>query len=206
LLLIKMKRIVRFVILLVLTALIVLGLSHPVSAPIADPDISVEPREINAYVCSRFSVEIWITNLPGPMTWFNFTILWDPNLMELVDRENYAVGRDWEYLESLGDGRYSAEAKAYEGGWSTNASWTKLTFHCLGEGTSEIYFDGASILIGQLPYIELDPFICTVHQTVRAVGGVLATANKLAVLSPYLALIGLVGAVTVAVAIRKRKA
>ena len=200
-----MKRIARFVIPVVLAALIVLGLSHPVSAPIADPDISVEPREINAYVCSRFSVEIWITNLPGPMTWFNFTILWDPNLMELVGRENYALGRGWVYLESLGDGKYSDEAKVYDEGWSEPAAWVKLTFHCLGEGTSEIYFDGASVFIVQLPYIELDPFTCTVHQT-RAVGGVLTPTNKLDVLAPYLALIGLVGAVTAAVAIRKRKA
>jgi len=188
----------------ILAALIILGLTQPVSAPI-NPDISVEPREINAYVCSRFSVEIWITNLPGPMTWFNFTILWDPNLMELVDRENYAVGRGWEYLESLGDGRYSAEAKRYQGSWSVNAAWAKLTFHCLGEGTSEIFFSYAKIFIVE-EYIVPDPFTCTVHQTARAVGGVLATANKLAVLSPYLALIGLVGAVTAAVAIRKREA
>lgn len=200
-----MKRMVRLVIPVVLAALILFGLSHPVSAPEGNPDISIEPREINAYVCSRFNVEIWITNLPGAMTWFNFTILWDPNLMELVDRENYAEGRGWVYLENLGDGRYSAEPKVYDGGWTEDAAWIKLTFHCLGEGTSEIYFDGASIFIGQLPYIELDPFTCTVHQTVRAVGGILAPVNKLAVLAPYLALIGLFGAITAIFAIRKPK-
>jgi len=39
----------------------------------------------------------------------------------------------------------------------------------------------------------------------RPVGGALVTTSKLAVLSPYLALLGLVGAVTVAVALQRRK-
>jgi len=39
----------------------------------------------------------------------------------------------------------------------------------------------------------------------RVVGGVMVPANKLIILAPYLASVGLVGAVTVAVAIRRRK-
>jgi len=39
----------------------------------------------------------------------------------------------------------------------------------------------------------------------RPVGGVLTPVNKLAILAPYLALIGLVGAVTVAVAVQRRR-
>lgn len=40
----------------------------------------------------------------------------------------------------------------------------------------------------------------------RPVGGVVMTVNKLIILAPYLALVGLVGAVTAAVAVKRRKA
>jgi len=123
--------------------------------------------------------------------------------MELVDRENYAEGRGWQYKENLGDGKYSAEPKVYGPGWTEDAAWVKLTFHCLGEGTSEIYFDDASIFIQG--YITPDLFICIAHQSTRPVGGVLTPVNKLAILAPYLALLGLVGAVSLAATARRRR-
>jgi len=54
------------------------------------------------------------------------------------------------------------------------------------------------------PYIEytLGP---TPTPTPRPVGGVLTPVNKLTILAPYLALIGLVGAVTMAVAAKRRR-
>jgi len=47
------------------------------------------------------------------------------------------------------------------------------------------------------PYIEYT-------LSARAVGGILTPVNKLTILAPYLALLGLVGAVTVAVAVQRR--
>ena len=96
-------------------------------------------------------------------------------------------------------------------GWTENSAWVRFTFHCLGEGT------GVILLTSPMPFTIVlrdpqgdphdtapEPFEVTVHQF-KAVGGVVVPVNKLAVLSPYWALIGLVGAVTVAVAVRRRK-
>jgi len=59
------------------------------------------------------------------------------------------------------------------------------------------------------PFVDGDHMIRAVVEQVLAptpVGGIAVPANKLAILAPYLALVGLVGAVTAAVAIqRKRK-
>jgi len=48
--------------------------------------------------------------------------------------------------------------------------------------------------------------VTTVYQGVKPVGGLLVPVSKLTVLAPFLALIGLFGVVTAAVAIRKRRA
>mgnify|MGYP006270229975 CR=1 FL=1 len=51
-----------------------------------------------------------------------------------------------------------------------------------------------------------DPTITALYNRIGiSVGGVVVPLNKLAVLSPYLALLGLVGAVTVAVALQRRE-
>lgn len=65
-------------------------------------------------------------------------------------------------------------------------------------------FGGSSL--ATLTYEELGDYLIRVviEPIVRPVGGILITVNKLEVLAPYLALVGLVGAVTVAVAIRRR--
>jgi len=55
------------------------------------------------------------------------------------------------------------------------------------------------------PILEIDWSTPTPTPTPRAVGGYAVPVNKLAILAPYLALIGLVGAVTAAVAIQRRK-
>jgi len=95
-------------------------------------------------------------------------------------------------------------------GWTENSAWARFTFHCLGAGTGVILLTspmpGTIILrYGEVTvWTSPEPCEVTVHQF-KTVGGVVVPVNKLAVLSPYLALIGLVGAVTVAVAIRRRK-
>jgi len=193
----------------ILAALIILGLTQPVSAPI-NPDMVVEPAEINVYVCSNFDVEIWIRNLPEQsfMYRFRFVLVWYPGLIELVGiSENRADGLGWKFSDSKGDDYYIFEAEAAEGGWQEgDAAWLKLTFHCSGAGTSPLVFDTAKIYLRPVVEITPDLFSATVHQSSRPVGGILTAANKLAIISPYLALIGLFGAVTVAVAaVRRRK-
>jgi len=195
---------------IILAALIILGLTQPVSAPEDDPDMVVEPAEINVYVCSNFDVEIWIRNLPGQsiMYRFRFVLVWYPGLIELVGiSENRAEDLGWKFSDIRGDDYYIFEAEAADGGWQEgDAAWLRITFHCTGAGTSPLVFDTATIYLEEGGGITPDLLSATVHQSSRPVGGILTTANKLAILSPYLALLGLVGAVTLAVAtVRRRK-
>jgi len=195
----------------ILAALIILGLTQPVSAPINDPDMVAEPAEINVYVCSNFDVEIWIRNLPEQsiMYRFRFALEWSPGLIEFVGiSENYAQERGWNFMiPDQGDYYCVFEAWVDEGGWEQgDAPWLKLTFHCSGAGTSPLHIDKPLIYLRPTTEIAPDTFSATVHQSSRPVGGILTAANKLAILSPYLTLLGLVGAVTVAVAaLRRRK-
>jgi len=66
-------------------------------------------------------------------------------------------------------------------------------------------FGGSSL--ATLTYEELGDYLIRVviEPTARPVGGILVPVNKLTVLAPYLALLGLVGVVTVAVAATGRR-
>jgi len=86
-----------------------------------------------------------------------------------------------------------------------------LTFRCLSQGSSLVTLDiGFLRIAGQT--VNPPDFVLTCNQLSRAtsnpyhyVGGELFTANKLAVLSPYLALIGLAGVVASAAVVTKKR-
>jgi len=206
----------KFILPAVLVALIVLGFSHPVLGFDGAPKLSIKPEpSITVSVCSRFTIEIWITDILEGfwMVSFNIYVDWDPTMMECVGYENYATERGWAALEEMSniEGKYTLFAsKVAEPFWNTNARWASITFHCKGTGTSKITV--SSPMLGtiwlwdgevQLPTYP-EPFEIACNQ-VRPVGGVLMPVNKLEILAPYLALIGLVGAVTVAVAVTRRR-
>ena len=196
-----------------LVALCVLGLISPAKGQAA-PKISLEMNGVpvttlNIPVCSKFTLEFWIRDIE--MSWglvaFDIVITWNPDLIELLEAD--PIEREgWTHIVSPGPGY--ATVKSYTtvaNRWIGNATWVLFTFHCLGEGTDLMVLESGEIVLsdggpGAPTYPE--PFEVTVHQF-KAVGGVVVPVNKLAVLSPYLALIGLVGAVTVAVAVRRRK-
>jgi hypothetical protein len=85
-----------------------------------------------------------------------------------------------------------------------------LTFRCLSQGTSQLHMgDGYLDIVGQEQNVLPSDYDVTCNQLSRApsnpyhyVGGELFTANKLAVLSPYLTLIS---AVAVAAVLFKRR-
>ncbi len=203
-----------------LVALCILGLVSPAKGQVLPPKISLEMdgvpvMTLNIHVCSEFTLEFWIRDIPPgySMVYFDYNIKWDPNLMELKDADPIEpIGWDHTVFQVepgliLGKG-YRESPQVL--GWTEDATWAHLTFHCLGEGTGVILLtsplEATMILLDESGYphnTEPEPFEVTVHQF-KAVGGVLHSVDKLAVLSPYLALIGLVGVVTVAVAIRRR--
>ena len=193
-----------------LLALCVLGLVPPTSGNGPPPRLTIEPQTVTVNVCSEFTVEIWIRDIPSgwSMVGFDFRVEWDPTAMEY--RFHTTNDHGWLYMHDVGAGylwfTYPIDTghEITEGDW-----WASITFHCLHEGTSTIVVTSTDTIWlwdGEQTPFGVDPefYGATVHQT-RAVGGVLTGTDKLAVLSPYLALIGLVGAVTVAVAVRRRK-
>jgi hypothetical protein len=178
---------------------------------------------ISETVCSTFSFDLWI-DLPDDlplgqgMVAFDVLLEWNPSQVEykgfqpLTDRQ----GWDVEVTET-GYGYLVLEGEGPP--WRSDASWGSFTFHCLGPGQSIIRVSsppGGTIWIGDgqttpTPY-ELAPYEVTCNQytapppPVRPapVGGTVYSANKLLVLLPYLALVGLASIAVVLVKRRKR--
>jgi hypothetical protein len=201
----------------ILVTIIVLGFSHPVFAPPADPDISVSPGVKNVYVGRTFQITIVISNLPDPMIGFDFEVTWDTTLMELVGWDNFCDDRGWFHNENpvwcAGEYiRYELEGDANGAGpISSDLEWAILTFKCLGEGTSDITIHSSNTIDFDGYSISPDIFngVCNQQLPSRVqrlpVGGVLTPSNKLMILAPYLTLIGLLAAVTKAAVVVKRR-
>jgi len=83
--------------------------------------------------------------------------------------------------------------------FSDDASWVTLTFHCVGGGSSPIgispypdsWWENPSVLE---PFDVVSAGTCN-QRPVVPVGGVVTSVNRLAVMAPYVALLGLVATV-----------
>lgn len=207
----------KFFLSAILVTIIVLGFSHPVYAPLTDPDMSVSPGVMNVYVGSTFQVSIVISNLPAPMIGFDFEVTWDTTLMKLVGWDNFCDDRGWFHTENpvwcAGEYiRYELEGDANGvGPVSSDLEWAVLTFKCLGEGTSDIIIQSSHTIDFEDYSTSPDIFngVCNQRLFSRVqrlpVGGVLTSSNKLMILAPYLTLIGLVAVVTTAAVVVKRR-
>jgi len=221
-----MNKLPRLILPSLLLALVVLALIVPArgqsTTRLAIEQGGVEKETIAVPVCSRFTVEIWVRDIPYPpyyLVGFNFEVKWDPTMMEFISNTPNSHG--WEYNTLLNE---EAGLLAFETGYpipmtyipwpgiNEDDRWLTITFHCLREGTSTISVtspgagtvwvstDGRTAL----PDTEVEGFETTVHQF-KAVGGVLVPVNTFGVLAPYLALMGLVGAVTAAAILRRKR-
>jgi len=87
-------------------------------------------------------------------------------------------------------------------GRSFSSFMIKMFTNTDADGLADVWFFYTSEETG----ISEDPYIeYALAPTPRAVGGVLISVNKLDLLAPYLALVGLVGAVSTVFAIRKKR-
>jgi len=164
--------------------------------------IAVEPQIVDVTVGSNFSIDISIRNVDS-MLRFHFKITWDTNLVRYVSR-TLLLQQGWsvetETVDGLG-GTYVLQATG--GMFSGDATWVTLTFHCLGGGSSPIgvspypdsWWENPSVLI---PFDVVLGGTCNQHPVVP-VGGVVLPVNRLAVMAPYLALLGLVATVAVVI-------
>ena len=207
------------------TFLIIVGLSHRVSAQPAAPDLVISPHGISVAVGSAFTIDIWIKNIPSGyvMSAFEFMVFFDGAMTELVDHDNLAdtPGRNWDANLDVAYGSpyhtyaCSADAGGAAYNWGTDAKWATLTFQCQAEGSSIITaLDEETVYLvnvqtGQASSMNFDNDQITVNQHPPAppvpthVGGEVFSANKLAVLSPYLALISVVA--VAAVVVKRRR-
>jgi len=194
-----------------LAAVMILGVVLPVlgQPPVTAPKISLEPAATLVRVSTRFVLTVWIRDIPAgySMGWYSYRVSWDPKQMELVS----VLDEDHGWQTGGSTGSDYVERLAGGPGVTGDASWLHLTFHCLAEGPAKVTIaspNGIDIYVSdpQNPvHTNPDPFDALVSQVPNAVGGVVMPTNTLAILSPYLAIAGLVVAVSAVVVVKKRR-
>lgn len=185
------------------------------------PTISVEPQTVSTYVGSTFSVDVWIRRVPSSgLALIEFKVIWDPGSLQLVNYVNHVAQNSphWEIkTEEQVSASYLLKAQdptmpqfpnnqyALHG----DMSWATLTFRCTGQGDTTIDFP-VTVAPNQWGYwsdgsdsYPFDEYLnAKVHQTesIAPVGGFMEPVNKLSIIAPYVALLGLVATVAVVVA------
>ncbi|MFC1506524.1 hypothetical protein ACFLQ6_05565 [Thermoproteota archaeon] len=212
-----MSRSLKFVISSILITVIVLGLSSPVKAQVLPPTIYVDaPSTVT--VSTEFDIIISIRDIPSGwgMVLFEIGVDWDPNDLEYIGCEFLGDGRPgW-------DGGCGGDASGAGGGgdddrdfpvsrWTEDAEWLRFRFHCLQAGPTPItvYTLDETFIIenlgnGQTVEVYPENVTVTVNQ-VAPVGGISTPINKLELLTPYLAIAGIIAAISTIYVIKKRK-
>ncbi|MEM2998866.1 MAG: hypothetical protein QW542_07970 [Thermoproteota archaeon] len=226
-----MKEIGRIILPILLATTVMLGLTPQTLANnAATATLTLEPTVISVVPCSTFKVEVWVRDIPDGYGVIagQAMIQWTPSLMEpMMDEVIINLPETWEF-----DGDYSpdgwAVGMAYAGNPPGDAIFedqmvVSITFHCLKEGVATIDLDpppdatwwltlmpkggGGKIPVGggfdSVEVHQVPPRVPPSYST--PVGGILTSANKLVVLAPYLALMGLVGAVSTVYALKRRR-
>jgi hypothetical protein len=207
------------VLILAVTLILSLALTTaPVTAngPTTTPSLEINPHPtISATVSTQFTIQIWIRNIPAgyKLDSFDISVYWDPTQMELLDHKEFTPpGKNWIIQFNIGPDHYGLKngATSTQDTTDLEMAWASLTFHCLAEGTSIIDLSSAvnAVILsdGQTLYPTYpDPFTITCNQVQpRPVGGVVVPVSRLQILAPYLALVGLVIAVSAVVVVKRR--
>jgi len=197
---------------LILISLIVLGLSSPVMAQLPPPPTIYVDAPSPIPVSTEFDIIIWIRNFPSGWGMVHVGILaeWDPNDLEYIECEFLGSSRPgWS-----GDCSWPDLWEGIANGprWTGDAAWFRIRFHCLREGPTSIRVSspplGTVVLensVGTQEAVFPEPVTVTIYQGLGPVGGVASPVNKLEMLTPYLALAGLIMAVSTVFIIRRRK-
>jgi hypothetical protein len=135
---------------------------------------------------------------------FDTRLEWDTSMMEYVSHVSHVSRNGWthKYLDQI-PGLIQIGASGSQ--FSQDASWITVTFHCLGPGISELRIEESSIE-GATARISYNAINLDVNQIEPApVGGVASPINKLEILTPYIALAGLIVALSTVFVIKRRK-
>jgi len=184
---------------------------------------------VDVPVSSEFTVEVWVRNIPYPewgVIGLEFAITWDNMQVEYL----YHTIQDHGFQYFVGPADPKAAGYLYLNvPFDTGVTpvivddwWMSITFHCLAEGSSTIetltveeeipeviyLYEGSTIL-----YINPPPYEVTCNQrqpppdpTAGYVGGELFSTDKLAILAPYMVLIGLIVVAVTTVLVKHRRA
>ena len=205
-----MHNLTKLTLSLILISLIVLGLNNPVAAQ-QPPTIYVDaPSSIP--VSTEFDIIIWIRDIPNGwgMVFFDLQAQWDPNDLEYIECEFLGASRpSWTGACGFPD---AWEGSASGPRWTGDAEWFRIRFHCLREGPAPITVSspplGTVVLEdsgGTQQAVFPEPVTVTIYQGLGPVGGIASSVNKLEILTPYLALAGLIAAVSTVYVIKRRK-
>jgi len=182
------------------------------------PTISVEPQTVFVAVGSTFNVDVWIRKIPlSGLAFFDIKVVWGSGV-ELVKYVNHVTQNNPSWLidnEQQVSASYLLKAQdpaypnfPYNYAVHNDLSWVTLTFRCEGQGDTMIDYPMAgSGHYGVWPdgsdSYPFDEYLnANVHQTepIAPVGGFMEPVNKLSIIAPCVALLGLVSTVAVLVA------
>lgn len=155
-------------------------------------------------VSRTFTVDIWIRDLPSPMIEANIRVEWDTSLMEVVDIDTSVDENGWTFIDGI-LGEYFYFLRAQGPPFSEDDSWIRITFHCLGPGTSEIRIEESSLegSTASISWTKVDLEVTQIEPS--PVGGISTSINKLEILTPYIALAGLIIAVSTVYITKRHK-
>jgi len=214
LLLIAMKKTAKFILSTLLIAVFLIVATIPTAEAQLFTTIYVDPPSVRVPVSTQFTVTVNITAVVNLFAW-QFNMTFDPALLEC---KGVTEGP---FLKTGGPTIFAGPVIDNNNGWvlvgcslagpipgvTGSGDLAFVTFHCRGVGDGKLEFDPATtyLLDPQGAQIPREAIGGSVTQYSRAVGGVLVPVNNLTILAPYLALVGLIGAVTVAVAATRRR-
>ena len=181
--------------------------------------VSFTETQIDVSVGSTFLVHVSIHSLPLSMTGFDFVVDYDPTQIQFnPPPSGYYFPTGWTKTvydySTLGKIELAIHADDDLAAISYDHEWLVASFTCLAAGTSIIEVspslsqDTIILVDGSVIFYPAVNIPCNQHVPPPEgpnlhVGGELFTANKLAVLSPYLALISVVAVAAVVVKCRR---
>jgi hypothetical protein len=160
-------------------------------------------------VSTEFDIIIRISDVPDGFGLIQVLVnlQFDPNDLEYIECEFLVDDPTGGWQGTAGCGQVSAIA--YGPHWTEDSAWWRYRFHCLRAGPAPITFSSQLSIqdLSGTPNFVFYPEITVIIDQVEPapVGGVASPINKLEILAPYLALAGLIIAVSTIYVIKRRK-
>ena len=218
----------RLILPLTLALIIILGSSSPAFAQVPEnpASIKIEPQITTVYVGNYFEVKIWIRDLDPEykMDNFRFFITWDKSLIKFNGHEinmltGWANSVIYSGTTEDGHGYFGLEYYSQGSGYdvSEDRYWETISFRCLAPGSTPLNLpptvdpDDGPVLDTFINPRNAEPYNLNlvkgaVNQIeISPVGGIYSPVSKLEILAPYIALVGIIAAVSTVYVIKKRK-